>query len=65
MKDVEEDALRYAIREVGHSYEFLTYDCDEDPDDMEGHNPSLLDATRVLQDFAYGNTTTNPDYCPF
>lgn len=43
--------LANAIAEVGDAYEFLRYDCAEDPDEIGAHNPTLLDATALIQDF--------------
>lgn len=60
-KEIEIEELREAVAEVGDSHEFLSYNCDEDPDDIGDHNPTLLEATRTLQEFANGVPLAAPE----
>ena len=64
MHDLTIPNLKSAVREVGDSYEFLRYDCSEDPDELGAHNPDLLAATRILQDFVTGARDVQPPARP-
>jgi len=60
MYDLTLPNLKSAVREVGDSFEFLRYDCDEDPDELGAHNPDLLAATKILQGFVTGALEVQP-----